>query len=913
MKATLGHPLTRFRKPQAEAEGRAGDLLPVAAIGVDGTVVLDDGSFVHYVACTPPNQDSMDREAIEQAFFGFRGLAASLERGQTLQFQVEGDLLDVQQHMDFYRRQLVAMYGFDPLTPSEGELGELPADLRARWALHRMLRESVGRSAPEGFTMRRHCYLVVRYRPEYDLDPAFADALPSWMPGSRARVDDGAFNPRRHAGRRSLREHERLVRRATNRVRGLMNHLARDGISARLLDGAAVLRYLVARCNPTSATWGRLETETQWANVLSRFDTPVEREQAIEAAHRLRSRIAASPLDFRRDIHRGEVEQHLVRTGYLAGQPSSTRPFWLKELLQQPVPFTLSVFLHGLARTQVQGEMTRSWHQAQRENERRAKRGRRDANAERQEVEQEQLVEEMADDPQAGLVELSLYLSQNVPGPAPNANELEEAAHHTAQVVHRATAGGILMPGTREQEVLWRSTLPLGVDFGRKTLRFGMDHAADTIPFIGSSCGSPEGLPLFVSPMGEIGYLNPFDRAHRNHSIVMAGRSGTGKTHVANRLLGHLVALGAHGYVFDRAGHYRILAQLIPGARTIEIGSDDSAFAINHWDAPDPWQPGKQKVRFLIDLHRVMLDLDLTRMQEALLAHCIRATYLHCASNGIVPRERELYAFIRAYAEHERETRGGDDTTVATLDGLAAEMAEFVDEGVYANLWDRETNIPSDAPLLVFDSSGAGDRMMVPLMFATMEWVRERVRRRRAEAAAAPIDGSALHGRSVVLLDEGWSWAQVPELATHIQTWARQSRHLGTCFVVMSQDYDDFEGTAQSVLRNASIVLLFEQDKGGLEYLQRKLDVAPEVVRQLKDLRTVTGEYAEALLINGSRGSGIVRIITGLHEYWAFTSEPIHDQVRRDQAIERCNGNVWTGIALVAGEEGFPHPDAARL
>jgi hypothetical protein len=92
----------------------AGELLPIAALGADGTVVLEDGSIVHVVACSPPNQESMDSDAVEQAFWGFRTLAASLERGQVLQLQVEGDLFETAEHMDFYRRQVEARYGFDP-------------------------------------------------------------------------------------------------------------------------------------------------------------------------------------------------------------------------------------------------------------------------------------------------------------------------------------------------------------------------------------------------------------------------------------------------------------------------------------------------------------------------------------------------------------------------------------------------------------------------------------------------------------------------------------------------------------------------------------------------------------------------------------------------------------------------------
>ena len=154
----------------------AGELLPIAALGADGTVVLEDRSVVHVVACAPPNQESMDSEAVEQSFWGFRALAASLERGQVLQLQVEGDLLETAEQMDFYRRQVEARFGVDP--GAVRNPARLDPEQRARWALYRMLAESVARSAPEGFAMRRRCYMVVRYRPEFDLDPSLADALP---------------------------------------------------------------------------------------------------------------------------------------------------------------------------------------------------------------------------------------------------------------------------------------------------------------------------------------------------------------------------------------------------------------------------------------------------------------------------------------------------------------------------------------------------------------------------------------------------------------------------------------------------------------------------------------------------------------------------------------------------------------
>ncbi len=898
--------LGRWRRERGPVEALpAGIVLPISQLGTDGTIVLEDGSFSHVIACYPRNLQTLTADERLATFLNFRNMAAFQERGQSLQLIVEGDRVRTATHLAFVDEQIENVYGFRPSMVSAAAAADLTCVQRARWGLYEMLLESVRRAAVDAeFTPRQRVYIVVRYRPEDDSDRSWRDGLPAGMPGSRAsRRSDGYRTPRRAAVRR-LGDHQQLVRLAEMRAHELLGHLARDGITGRILDGPGVLRYVSSRLNPTSVSWDRAETLDAQAPVLSRFDDAIEGADAERAALALRDLVARSPLDFRRYSDHAEIEQDLVHVLYLTGAPSLTRTFWMAELMNQPLPYTLSVHVHGLDRVAIAEEAKRLHHQAMREVEREARKGRRDANTGAQAQAHAALAEQMAQDPLANLTDMSLYLALRAPGPRPDKHALAAAAYRAQKTVTRATSGGTLDRGNRLQQSLWLSTLPFGADIAHKTLRVGVEHAADSFPLIGSTCGSPSGIPLFVEPVsGQVQYLHPFDRALTNSTIVIAGRSGVGKTVTANRLVAQMVAMGAHGFLYDRAGHYELLADLIPGARVIRMGADDSA-VINHWDIPDPANVPSAKVKFLLRLHETLLRRALTNHERKVLADAIRTTYSHCARTGKVPREGELVALIRACAEFEARD-GQPGAMIDALRGLVSELSEFVAGGTHAAMWDRETSLPADAPLLIFDYRSVDEQNLIALVLANMEWTRREVERIDRAARSEPIDGAVYHGRSIVGLDEGWSWAQVPALAGEVQTWARQGRAYGAAFMVVSQDPEDFDGDAEAVLRNASIRIFHQLDKGMLAFVRDTVDLSPEMTDSLKALRKVAGRYSEALVMNGPRGDGRVCAILGPHEYWAWTSEPQLDVPRRERAITDNDGDVWAALSQLAAE-GIP-------
>lgn len=916
----------------------AGVLLPVIALGTDGTMVLDDGSFVNVLGCFPRNFDVLTTAERERSSGGLRQLLAGLGRGHSLQVIVENERRSIATHLAFMALEMRLTSGFDPTAWSAKDIGGLSEEQQWRWRLFKIREESVRYAASEDrFAPLRRVYIVCRYQPDtVQTAEGIRGVMPGWMPWSLRRAEqdhNGGSAQRNGFGvHRTVEEHRQYAHDAHLKLQSVRDHLNREGTSSVVLDAPAVLRYLTSRLNPTSVALGRapsgaqlhnpadgsvtaglaaLDNRASLGSVIANFDSGIEHDASVENATTLQTSIAASPLNFREDPFHARIEEDLVRTLHLAGTPSLTSPSWLSTLLDLSLPFTLSVTVHGLDRMAVQDAAQRQEHQAAREIERRLRKGKRDADAVAAHSERAELVDRMATDPNETVVDMSVLLSIRAPGPNPDRYALERAMSTAREKVATATAGGTLADGHGRQESLWLSTLPFCDDQSHESIRIGVTNAADTVPLIGSEFGSPAGLPAMVSrSTGELQNLHPFDGLHRNAATVVTGMSGTGKTMFVNSLVADAVSLGARAVLFDRADHFEYLAKLVGGSRIVRLGGD-SGDAINAWDVADPARPPDAKRKFLLELHRVLLNRELSNAEEDLLSRAILNTYRYCARSQLTPREGELVGLLEDSARVLRETGQAGTAEYERLTNLTAELGQYAGEGVYASVWDRLTTVSGDPPLLIFDYKGASKRLLPSLVFTAMEWTRTYTQRIDREARAANPE-AVFDGRSVVVLDEGHSWARVPEAAEEVQLWAREARRWGAWFIVLSQNSEDFTGDAKAVLDNASLRVFFEQNKGMLQFLRDNVDLPAQLIDRLGDLRTHKGRYAEALVMNGGRGVGVVRVIFGPHAYWAYTSDPIRDVPRRERALRDHDNDPVAALDALAAE-GIPEVDAGAM
>ena len=674
-------------------------------------------------------------------------------------------------------------------------------------------------------------------------------------------------------------------------------------------NGEQVLRLLWARLNPTKADHAHRPAPTG-VEVLGELDAPADRDLARHAALRLRDQIARSSLNFSKSHQHVTVDRDIEQTILIANTSGRTQMGWLHGAMLTRQPFTLSVFVHGLERRRERQRLKLAYRRLFTINRGAEQRGRvPDFDRYVQEREYRELLGEMATGEQAGLYRVAVYQTLRARGPDPDLAALAEAVDFCAEQIE-AAGDCKVSRGEFHQHPLWSSSLPLGRDLHRKARKYPTVNAADMVPLIGTKCGSPTGVPFaFADPGRTVELMNPYDEEHANHTIVMSGRSGSGKTMTACVLLSRCLAAGARGFVIDRAGHYETLTRLLDGAQQVEIGADDSPYALNPWDVPDPAKVSREKIAFLLALHQVMMG-GLDARQIGMIGAAIRAVYGKAAAlPGSRPRESMLQDELRAQAKEAQDQDAVD--VAATLRNLADRLSEYCGQGTYAYLLDRETTVPADAPLAVFDTRRCPESELRLVMFALMEYITGTVERHwTAHKTAASTPGAPLFlGRSIMLIDEAWHLISRPETGAYANNLARRARHLGLVLIVMSQQLSDFDTEhGVALLGNSSQQLLLAQNPKEIPFIADTVQLSEREAAELARLKTVKGRHAQMLWLNGTRGHGKVALRVGPTEYWAFTSDPTEAAIREAE-IARHQGSVWAAIAQLSRRGTRAHRD----
>ncbi len=451
------------------------------------------------------------------------------------------------------------------------------------------------------------------------------------------------------------------------------------------------------------------------------------------------------------------------------------------------------------------------------------------------------------------------------------------------------------------QEDLWLSSLPLGRDKARKTKKYITRNVGDTIPLVGTSCGSPTGIPFVFSKHGRtVECFNPYDPAHDNFTCIVNGKSGSGKTLLVNVLISRCLSYGARGFIIDRAGHYEFLTSLVPRAEHVDIGELDGA-TVNPWDTPDCSAVPNEKVSFLVSLHALLLGNtgekhgSLSPLDRNLLEAAIRHVYEKAARSGKSPTESQLHKELLEKAGEEKVE--GTSEIGDRYRHLAECLRSFCGEGTYAYLLDRETSLPEESPLIAFDTRKVPDDISGAVTFSLAEYVSRKVEARRSRYLKEPDSGGLFAGKTFLVLEEVWKLFENDDSGSWVNDRARRARHEGLFLIAVTQQLSDFSGKyGKALLRNSTQQFQLKQAVEELEYVRDASRLSDEEIAAISRLKTVKRRYSELYWINGTRGRAIVELRVGPKEYWIATSDPLRDVPEREAALAKHDGDSWKAL-----------------
>lgn len=862
------------------------DLLGVAAIEPDGLLIGEDGSYVRYLEVGTVNPLAVEQSEGERISAAFAQVASRLPDRQSMQLYVQGSTLDVEELLaeETYRCERAAGAAEDA-----GEHDRARAIRRLGIAQEQSIRKTARTINP----------LRVRYL-----------VICPWQPTRRPVLNAGR---RRRVLRVRESVHRRAVRDSLRHSEGIRTDLDAMGLAARALCGHEVLDLLHSRFDPDSQRSGGLPASFMQGEVVRPLVPGESPEEADARASTLAEAICTAEIDLS-DRSRIGIGDSLEQAFYVSLAPEQTWLGWLLHMMQSPSPFVLSVHIEATERYRERMAQKRRYKRLYGVNRGVESHGRPlDPDARVREQEAAELVEELATSVGAGIYRVSIYHTTRERDP----ERLAELCQATARELTMASDARV-NHGLFAQARLWQSTLPLGRDTARRKRKYVSRNVGDTFSLVGTSASSPGGIPFgYALPGRTLERIDPFDSAHSNHLMLIAGITGSGKTMATIILLIRALAQGATGFIIDRAGHFAFLASLIPGAASVEIGAD--AHAINSWDVEDPANVGPEKVDYLLALHAALLgehhpgqdSYGLTDLESNLLGLAIAEVYERCTLTGEEPRELLLQEELER--RYHKERNEGSVGIAEALRNLSMRLNNYVGDGPYAYLTDRPTTILPDAPLIVFDTKSVPEAKAAAVLFVLCEHVKRRIERTRREYLAGDGPKHAWAGRTFLAIDECWKLTERPSTGRWFNEFCRRSRHWAVWLIAISQQITDFDTEyGKALLANAKMRITGRQEARELARMREALSLTEEREAAMAQLRTVPGEYAIVYVENGTRGEAIVQVIVAELEYWIATSSPARDDPVRRYALRLTNDDGWEALLLCA-DEGWRTAAIAEL
>ena len=416
---------------------------------------------------------------------------------------------------------------------------------------------------------------------------------------------------------------------------------------------------------------------------------------------------------------------------------------------------------------------------------------------------------------------------------------------------------------------LFIDSLPGMAGENKRDLDLLSEHAADLIPVEVPWEGTmDEPAMLFKTPYRQLIPLSHFSPSIENANMILAATSGTGKGVLVGKMLLTYARQGAKISILERGDSYAHAIDYM-GGRMLTM-SLDSEHVINPFDLEiGQTEPSNDHVSFLKTLIRFMIgesrgsDSDI--LDSAILLS-IKAAYKRAAMRLMpIPTLSDVRDELRYFIDEDKSERVNAEAKLAST-----KLRPWVDDGMYAKLFDRQTTVDMDSPWLYFNIEQLKDDAKLEVAMSLLI----------AYATTKRAQGNGKQ-RSITVLDECWSLLETKSLGGVVVQLFRTARKRNACVWGISQAIADFTGTldkpnefGEAILTTTAMKMIGRQ-KGNLNVLRDFVHLNESTINYIKNLpMTEKGKKSEFLGVIGEKAETTFsfEVITTPLEYWLMTT-----------------------------------------
>lgn len=351
---------------------------------------------------------------------------------------------------------------------------------------------------------------------------------------------------------------------------------------------------------------------------------------------------------------------------------------------------------------------------------------------------------------------------------------------------------------------------------------------------------APHSGMLLMGRRGQLINWNSFDNKKGNYNVIVAGRSGYGKSVFMQDLVFNGLRIGAKVFILDVGRSFAKLCDLLDG-QAIEFSSQSNICLNPFSNIPDDETERFISFGCLKSIIACMAapTKGTTDLENSLIERAIRYAW----------EQKKHLATITDIA-HWLECQKSDQAQ-----NLGMMLTPYTKEGIYARYFEGVNNVSFTNPLVLIELEelkSNKDLQIVVLQIFIM-------------TIANQVFLGDRKTPFYICIDEAWDLLESQHMGNFIGMLARRLRKYRGSLVVGTQGIEDFfdKPGAAAAFANSDwkCILAHKQDSVSKVIESGQYKVNEQHQRAMESVTTRQGEYSEIMICDGDGGYAITRLI----------------------------------------------------